>query len=55
VQSLIPDVLVNKTFNQGNTYGEKKYLLRWETLPPNRDGKVEGKRPKPTQLKLVEY
>lgn len=55
VQSLIPDVVVNKTFNQGNTFDEKKFLLRWETLPPNRDGKVEGKRPEPTLLELVEY
>lgn len=31
-----------------------KYILRWETLPPNNDQKPEGKMPPPYMMELIE-
>lgn len=55
IQSDFPDMLVNKHNDKGNYCGDKKYMLRWETLPPNRDNSREGEEPKPGRLELIEY
>lgn len=55
VKSDFPGMLVNKLIDKGNYRGDKKYMLRWETLPPNRDDSLEGEKPKPGRLELIEY
>lgn len=50
-----PNMLVNKVFDAGKAPKGQKYLLRWETLPPNRDQKPSGKLPAPSMLEVVRY
>ena len=45
VQSTVPNMIVN-------TLVDGLYLLRWETLPANRDRKPEGELPPPSKLIL---
>jgi hypothetical protein len=53
VESSFPEMSVRKSFDSGKAPGEKMfYLLRWETLPANRDVMREGELPPPSMLKL---
>jgi hypothetical protein len=55
VNSTFPGILVNKVFDSGKSIDGNKYLLRWETLSPNRDVKREGELPPPSMLELIIY
>jgi len=55
LHSQVPGMTVNKVFDSGIAPGEKKYLLRWETLKPNRDLKRLDNKPSATLLELIEY
>lgn len=48
VWSDTPGMIVNKIF-------DGQYLLRWETLPSNRDKKPEGELPPPSKLMLYRF
>jgi hypothetical protein len=53
VESSFPEMSVRKSFDSGKVPEEKMfYLLRWETLPSNRDVMRKGKLPPPSMLKL---
>ena len=52
VESIFPRMRVNTRFDTGKPAGGKRYMLRWESLPPNRDQKPEGKLPEATMLRL---
>jgi len=54
VESSFPGMLVNTSADKGLSGDGKKYLLRWETLSPNRDQKREGQLPPPSMLRLYE-
>jgi hypothetical protein len=49
------NMVVNKVFDTGKAPKNKRYMLRWETLPPNRDQKPKGKLPMPSELQLIKY
>jgi len=53
VESSFPGMMVNTRFDAGKPADGKRYMLRWETLPPNRDRKREGALPEPSMLRLV--
>ena len=55
VRSPLPGMTVNKVFDCGKAPGGKRYLLRWETLGPNRDLKRQADIPQETMLELIEY
>ena len=55
LQMKYPGVQVNKAFDKGKPANDKKYLLRWETLPPNRDQLPENTDIEPALLELIEY
>jgi len=55
VRSSIPGMIVNKVFDTGEAVKGTQYLLRWETLSPNRDQKREKDLPPDTMLELVVY
>ena len=55
VESTFPGMQVNKCFDAGKPADGKRYLLRWETLPHNRDQKIEGELPKPSMLRLYSF
>lgn len=48
-------MIVNKVFDKGNAKSNLKFMLRWETLPPNRDGELGHTKPQVTKLELIEY
>jgi hypothetical protein len=48
-------MLVNKVFDSGKAPNGQRFMLRWETLPPNRDQKPKGTLPKPSELQLIKY
>lgn len=52
VKSTFPGMLVNTVNNKGDFSKKDFYLLRWETLSPNRDNKRTGIIPSPTVLQL---
>ena len=52
VESTFPRMRVNTRFDSGKPSDGKRYMLRWETLPPNRDRKPEGELPGPSMLRL---
>jgi len=54
VQSTFPGMLVNTAFDKGKSPDGTQYLLRWETLSPNRDEKREGVLPPASRLQLYE-
>lgn len=55
VRSAIKDMQVNKVFDKGQTIRGKKYMLRWETLKPNRDQKPSRVDVPPALLEIIEY
>ncbi len=55
LHSPVPEMIINKVFDSGKAPGGKQYLLRWETLKPNRDLKQQENIPPPTMLELIEY
>ena len=52
VESTFPGMRVNLQFDTGRPADGKRYILRWETLPPNRDRKPEGELPEASMLQL---
>ena len=52
VESTFPGMRVNTHFDEGKPADRKRYMLRWETLPANRDRKPEGELPEPSMLRL---
>lgn len=55
VESTFPGMLVNIAFDKGKSPDQsRKYLLRWETLSPNRDQKRTGTLPPASMLRLYE-
>ena len=53
VESTYPGMRVNTMFDSGKPADGKRYLLRWETLPPNRDRKrTDDVLPEPSMLRL---
>lgn len=55
VRSPIKGMLINKVFDKGKAQNNQHFILRWETLPPNRDHKPDGELPPPTMLELIKY
>jgi len=55
IQTKYPGLVVNKVFDKGKASNKKNYLLRWETLPPNRDMLPENIDISPAKLELIEY
>jgi hypothetical protein len=55
VRSAYVGMTVNKIFDSGRASDKRRYLLRWETLSPNRDQKQEIKIPPNSMLELVVY
>jgi len=54
-QSTFPKMQVRTAADLGRgDRADTHYLLRWETLPPNRDRPYTGELPKPSMLQLVE-
>lgn len=49
-----PGMSVRKAFDAGHS-ADGKYVLRWETLPANRDARREGSLPPPSMLRLYKY
>ena len=54
VESTFPRMMVNTRFDSGKPADGKRYMLRWESLPANRDRKPEGELPPPSMLKIIE-
>jgi len=52
VESTFPGMRVNTRFDSGKPANGKRYMLRWETLPANRDRKPDGDLPEPSMLRL---
>ncbi|MGQ9504530.1 MAG: BNR repeat-containing protein [Thermogutta sp.] len=52
LESDFPEMQVQFAGDSGNPPAGDEYLLRWETLPPNRDRPREGPLPPPTNLRL---
>ena len=52
VESTFPGMRVNLQFDTGRPADGNRYMLRWETLPPNRDRKPEGELPEASMLQL---
>ncbi|MDR1937805.1 MAG: BNR repeat-containing protein [Tannerellaceae bacterium] len=53
VESSYPEMMVNKCYDASKRPNENAlYMLRWETLPPNRDSKRAGDLPAPSILRL---
>ena len=50
-----PKMRVNKVFNSGKNQLNKNFLLRWETLKPNRDQKPSEINLPKSILELIEY
>ena len=55
VHSPFPGMVVNKVFDFGNPPEGGHYLLRWETLSPNRDQQRQESVPPNSLLELVRY
>jgi len=55
LQSSFPGMVVNKVFDAGSVKKGPRYLLRWETLTPNRDQRREKDLPPDAMLELVDY
>jgi hypothetical protein len=56
VESTFPDMVVSKTFDAGKSLRQNEtYMLRWETLPENRDLKREGELPPPSTLRIYKF
>jgi hypothetical protein len=56
VESTFPEMTVRKAFDTGKSPRKNEaYLLRWETLPANRDVKREGELPPPSILKIYKF
>jgi hypothetical protein len=55
VRSSFPGMVVNKVFDAGMVSKGNRYLLRWETLSPNRDQKRQDNLPPDSMLELVVY
>jgi len=53
VESSFPGMRVHMRFDSGLPADGKQYMLRWETLPANRDRKPEGELPEPSMLRLL--
>ncbi|OFY59344.1 MAG: hypothetical protein A2Y87_08515 [Bacteroidetes bacterium RBG_13_46_8] len=55
VRSEFPGMAVNKFYDSGEAQKGQRYMLRWETLIPNRDQRREKGLPPDTMLELVSY
>jgi hypothetical protein len=55
VRSSFHGMVVNKVFDSGKAPRDEHYLLRWETLSPNRDQKRQDNLPSDTMLELIRY
>lgn len=55
VRSDYPGMQVNKVLDHGTYKGEFQYLLRWESLPPNRDDVIEEDKPAPSMLEVIKF
>jgi len=55
VRSSFPGMVVNKVYDTGRALDGNQYLLRWETLAPNRDQQRQNDLPPDTMLELVVY
>jgi BNR repeat-containing family member len=55
IRSKVDDMQVNKVFDKGQTSKTKKFLLRWETLKPNRDQKPSQVDLPAALLEIIEY
>jgi hypothetical protein len=55
VRSSFPGMVVNKAFDAGRASDGNQYLLRWETLAPNRDQQRQNDLPPDTMLELMVY
>jgi type 1 glutamine amidotransferase len=54
VESTIPNMEVQMSSDRGRADEPGvRYLLRWETLPPNRDRPYPGEPPKPNMLQII--
>ncbi|MCC8173018.1 MAG: BNR repeat-containing protein, partial [Odoribacter sp.] len=54
VESDFPGMLVYKIEDKGEKFKNKRYILRWEALLPNRDKRRTGDLPAPSVLRLLE-
>jgi len=53
VESSYPGMRINMIFDSGKPADNIRYMLRWETLPPNRDLKrTDDLLPEPSMLRL---
>jgi hypothetical protein len=48
-------MVVDKVFDSGKAPKGSRYLLRWETLSPNRDQQRQDNKSPDTILELVTY
>jgi hypothetical protein len=55
VRSSYPGMVVNKIFDAGWAAHDMQYLLRWETLAPNRDQARQGDLPPDTMLEVIAF
>jgi hypothetical protein len=56
VASAFPGMEVHKVMDSGKASGkDETYLLRWESLPANRDAKRDGVLPPPSMLKIYKF
>jgi hypothetical protein len=55
IRSSFPGMVVNKVFDSGKAPKGSRYLLRWETLSPNRDQQRQDNKLPDTMLELVTY
>jgi hypothetical protein len=56
VESTFPGMTVSRALDSGKSPKKNEtYMLRWETLPANRDAKREGELPPPSVLRLYKF
>jgi len=54
IESKVPGMEVRQAFDEGEPAGSRRFLLRWETLGPNRDRPRPEPWPAPSMLRVVE-
>jgi hypothetical protein len=54
VESNIPGMEVRRAFDSGTPGGDRRFMLRWETLGPNRDRPRPEPWPAPSMLRVIE-
>lgn len=54
VESPFPGMEVRRAFDTGTPAGDRRFMLRWETLGPNRDQPRPEPWPAPSMLRVIE-